>query len=255
MSITVNQLSFSYGGRRVLERVSFQTRPGELLCVLGANGAGKSTLFHCMLGLQPVHAGEVLVQGAPVRSIKPPELARRIAYVPQSHAPVYNYTVLDMALMGTAAQINGLSSPGAAQMRTAEAALNRLGILHLRSRGYMKISGGERQLVMIARALAQEAQVLIMDEPTANLDYGNQLRLFSRVKELVKAGYTVIQSTHNPEQALLFADRILALRDGRIAALGAPEAAITAELIKSLYGVPVRLRQNAEGRLRCEPIV
>ena len=255
MSIEVRNLSFSYGTRCILDEVSFKAYSGELLCVLGANGAGKSTLFHCILGIHLAYRGNIQLQGTPIRSFKPAELARIIAYVPQSHAPIYNYPVFDMVLMGTTAQIGGLSSPGAAQIQTGEAAWSQVGILHLRSRPYMQSSGGERQLVLIARALAQQASVLIMDEPTANLDYGNQLRLLSQIKELVKAGYTVIQSTHNPEQALLFADRILALRDGRLAAFGVPEEAITAELINALYGVPVRLRQNADGRVLCEPII
>jgi iron complex transport system ATP-binding protein len=140
-------------------------------------------------------------------------------------------------------------------MKAAGDALERVGISHLRERGYLRVSGGERQLTLIARALAQNAKVLIMDEPTANLDYGNQLRVLSRVTELTGEGYAIILSTHNPDHAFLFADRVLALRDGRVAALGAPRQAVTEELISALYGVTVRLHAGEGGRVFCEPIL
>jgi iron complex transport system ATP-binding protein len=255
MEIAVKDLSFSYGAHRVLDGVSFTAQSGELLAVLGPNGVGKSTLFYCLLGLSRPGGGEILLGGKPVGAAPPSELARQIAYVPQSHAPTFNYSVFDMVLMGTTARVGGLSAPGADELALADEALERVGIAHLRERGYLRISGGERQLTLIARALAQQAKILIMDEPTANLDYGNQLRVLSRVKALTREGYTVVQSTHNPDHAFLFADRVLALKDGRVAALGTPREAVTEELIESLYGVRVRLRENEDGRIFCEPML
>ncbi len=147
-------------------------------------------------------------------------------------------------------------SPGAQEMKLAEDAIERVGIGHLKKRGYMQISGGERQLSLIARALAQQASLVIMDEPTANLDYGNQLRILIRVKELVKSEkLTVIQSTHNPDHVFLFADRVLALIDGQVAAFGDPDEAVTEELIEALYGVRVHL-DRANGRYTaCRPVL
>ncbi|MDR0904832.1 MAG: ABC transporter ATP-binding protein [Oscillospiraceae bacterium] len=255
MSVVVENLSFSYGKRRVLDGVSFEAREGEMLCVLGPNGVGKSTLFNCILGLAPAESGEIRVDGEAVGNIGVRELARRIAFVPQSHAPTFNYSVFDMVLMGTTAHVGGISAPGAEQMLLAENALERVGISHLRERGYMQISGGERQLTLIARALAQQSGVIIMDEPTANLDYGNQLRVLMRVKELVREGMTVIQSTHNPDHAFLFADRVLALIDGRVAADGPPAEAVTESLIESLYGVRVKLTRGDDGAIHCHPIL
>jgi iron complex transport system ATP-binding protein len=255
ISVEVTDLTFSYGRRCVLNGVSFTARRGELLCVLGPNGVGKSTLFGCILGLITPSSGRTLIEGAPMGKIPPRELARKLAYVPQSHAPTFNYSVFDMVLMGTTARVGGISSPGAEQMRAASDAIARVGITHLKERGYMRISGGERQLTLIARALAQRAGIIIMDEPTANLDYGNQLRVLNFVRELSREGLTVIQSTHNPDHAFLFADRVLALNGGRVAALGEPDAALTEELIASLYGVRVGLSRSAGGALRCEPIL
>jgi iron complex transport system ATP-binding protein len=253
IALEARGLTFSYGRRRVLDGVSFVARRGEMLCVLGPNGVGKSTLFSCMLGLNAPSDGSVLVGGEPVNRIRPRELARRLAFVPQSHAPTFNYSVFDIVLMGTTARVGGLSTPGAEQLRSASEAMERVGISHLSGRGYTRISGGERQLALIARALAQRAEIIIMDEPTANLDYGNQLRVLECIRELSRAGLAVIQSTHNPDHAFMFADSVLALLDGRVAAFGRPEDAMTEELISSLYGISVRIVRGAAGAMRCDP--
>ena len=183
MSLEVRNLSFSYGSHRVLQNVSFRAREGELLAVLGPNGVGKSTMFHLLLGLEKSRFGTLWIDGEPVDSASA-LLARQIAYVPQSHYPSFNYSVTDMVLMGTTVQVHGFASPGLKQMAQAEDAMEQMGITHLRDRGYLQISGGERQLVLVARALAQQAKILILDEPTANLDYGNQLRVLSRIKRV-----------------------------------------------------------------------
>ena len=255
MSISVQNLCFSYGKRRVLNNVNLEIGNGEMLCLLGPNGVGKSTLFNCILGLLTPESGAVKIDGETLTDIGIRELARKIAFVPQSHAPTFNYSVFDMVLMGTTARVGGLSSPGSEQMKLADEALERVGITHLRERGYMHISGGERQLTLIARALAQQSDVIIMDEPTANLDYGNQLRVLIRIRELVREGITVIQSTHNPEHAFLFADRVVALIDGCVAADGPPSESVTEELIEALYGVRVTLTKGSDGTIHCHPIL
>jgi len=256
MSIEVKNVSFSYDKRPVLREVCFQAVPGEMLCVLGPNGVGKSTLFNCILGILKPQSGDIMLEGQDVQDFSARELAKKIAFVPQSHAPTFNYSVFDMVLMGTTAHVGGTSSPGAKETKLAEDALERVGISHLKRRGYMQISGGERQLSLIARALAQQASLVIMDEPTANLDYGNQLRILIRVKELVKSEkLTVIQSTHNPDHVFLFADKVLALIDGQVAAMGAPGEALTEELIEALYGVKVRLDKLPGGSTACRPVL
>jgi len=247
MSLTVKNLTVSYGKRRILSDVSFHANPGELLTVIGQNGAGKSTLFYCLLGIKRPDSGNIIVSDKSIHTYGAADLAKEIAYVPQSHAPTFNYSVFDMVLMGTTSQVSGFSAPGEKQAETVQSSLERVGIADLSHRGYLRISGGERQLVLIARALAQNARTLIMDEPTANLDYGNQLRVLSCVKSLAKSGYTVILSSHNPEHAFMFADRVLALKDGIVCAIGTPASVLSAELLHSLYGVQVRLRQTETG--------
>ncbi|MDR0818608.1 MAG: ABC transporter ATP-binding protein [Oscillospiraceae bacterium] len=236
--VSVSDLTFSYAKHLVLNGVSFTAYEGEVLAVLGPNGVGKSTLFHCLLGFHNREfGGEITICGESVRRTSPSVLATRVAFIPQSHAPTFNYTVRDMVLMGTTAQVGGLSAPGAAQIEIAERAIERAGVAHLAERGYTQISGGERQLTLVARAMAQQAKILVMDEPTANLDFGNQLRVMTRIKELTADGYTVILSTHSPDLAKHFATRILAISNGKVAALGAPADVLDDELICSLYGL------------------
>lgn len=253
-TLEVRNVSFSYGEQRVLEDISFRAETGQLVSVLGPNGVGKSTLFRCMLGLLKTYTGSIAVDGKDTRGMGARELARHVAYVPQSHYPAFNYTVLDMVLMGTSSRTAPFSPPRGKEIRAAMEALERLGIDGFAHRDYTHISGGERQLVLIARALAQNARVLMMDEPTANLDYGNQMRVMEQVRKLAGEGYTILQSTHNPDQAYLFSHRILAIQDGRVAADGVPAQVVDAGLIQTLYGIDVSVESFCEDRFRvCVP--
>ena len=237
MSISIEHLTFSYGSHEVLKGVTFHAEPGQFLSVLGPNGVGKS----CILGLLTPSGGSIAIHGTPISQLSPAQLARHIAFIPQSHNPVFNYSVFDMVLMGTTAQTGTFSSPGKAQTEVVEAALEKLGIAHLKDRSYGNISGGERQLVLIARAMAQQAKILVMDEPSANLDYGNRIRVMQTVRKLTEDGYCVIQSTHDPDQAYLYSDRVLALYDGRVLAFGTPQDTIDSQLISTLYSVDVEV--------------
>ena len=250
----VNDLRFAYGGREVLRGISFDTNYGDFLSVLGPNGVGKSTLFRCLLGLSTPTGGEVTVDGEKVAQLSPAQLARKMAYIPQSHHPLFNFSVLDMVLMGTTSQLGRFSVPGKAQEKMALAALERMGIMHLKDRGGSQISGGERQLVLIARAVAQQAKILVMDEPSANLDFGNKMRVMKTVKGLTDDGYTIIQSTHDPEQAYLYSDKILAIHGGKVLSWGTPREVMTESLISTLYGVDVEVCSMHDDRIRvCVP--
>ena len=254
MSIEVKNLSFSYGTRPVLQDISFRVEPGEFLSILGPNGVGKSTLFRCMLGLLSGYTGQVLVDGVETRQFSPREAARHIAYIPQSSRPVFNYRVFDIALMGATSAISPLRCPGREQMERCRWALDKIGISHLSQRCFHRLSGGEQQLVLIARALVQNAPILMLDEPTANLDFGNQLRILEQVRALAREGYTIIQTTHHPEQSYLFSHRILALQGGRILLDGSPAQVLTRETIRALYGVEVDVVKLYDDRARvCIP--
>lgn len=249
MKLEVRNLSFAYGEHQVLKNVSFTLEKGEFLSVLGPNGVGKSTLFRCILGRLSGYGGTITSGGDDLRAMSRREAARRMAYIPQIHTPTFSYTVLDTVLMGTARQLSPFAQPGRAQTERAMAALERVGAAHLAQRDFTRLSGGEQQLVLVARAIAQQAEMLIMDEPTSALDYGNQLRILQMVRELAQEGYGVLLSTHNPQHALTFATRTLALADGQVAALGSPEEVLTPELVSRLYGVDVIFAQTQAGRV------
>lgn len=255
MSIEVRNLSFSYGIHAVLSDVSFTAEDGMLINVLGPNGVGKSTLFRCVLGLERRFQGSIKVNGKDIRSLSIKQRAKEISYIPQSHAPVYDFEVLDVVLMSTTNDLPSLGTPGAVHLERAYAALERIGISHLATRTYTQISGGEQQLVLIARALAQNARTIIMDEPTSALDYGNTVRVLSCVRRLAREGMSIIQSTHQPDQAFLYSDKTLVISKGQIAAFGPPKEVITKDLISDLYGIDVEVNSLYDDKVRvCVPV-
>ena len=255
MMLDVQHLSFSYPHRQVLNDINFTIAPGRLVSLLGPNGTGKSTLFRCVLNLLAGYHGKVIIDGTDTTQIRLPQLAKLIAYIPQVHYPAFNYTVLDMVLMGTSAGLSPFGVPGAKELEQAHDALELLGVEALAERNYMQISGGEQQLVLIARAIAQDSRLLIMDEPTASLDFGNQVRVMQCVRGLVSKGYTIFQATHNPNQAFAYSDQIIAMQGGRIVANGPPQDVVNADLINELYGIKSRVESLEEGRIRfCLPI-
>ncbi len=247
MCLKVWGLCFFFGLRPALADVGFEAADGRLTAVLGPNGAGKTTLFNCILGLRRRYEGEILLDGENAARLSARALAQRVAYIPQSHAQAVGYTALDMALMGAARALGPLSSPGRREKEAAMAALERLDIARLAGREFTRLSGGERQLVLIARALAQRTRTLLMDEPTASLDYGNQARVLSLVRGLADEGYAVLMTTHDPQHALWYADTTLALCGGRVAALGPTRRVVDAAFIERLYGVRATLTDTEAG--------
>jgi len=247
VTLTVENLSFGYGSREVLRDLSFTAQGGELLAVLGPNGVGKSTLFRCLMGLERRYRGRILLDGTDLSALPPRARAHRAALIPQVHPLSFRYRVFDMVLMGTSHGLSPLALPGEREKAAARAALERVGIDGLAERPFDQLSGGEQQLVFIARALAQQAGMLLMDEPTASLDYGNRLRVLGVARDLARDGYTVLLSTHDPQHALWFANRAMALQDGRILALGAPREVVTADLLCRLYGRKIALVDTPQG--------
>lgn len=225
-----------------------------MLCLLGANGSGKTTLLKTLLGLLPSLSGSVLAAGRPLAGLTAGERAALLAYVPQAHAGLFPFTVRDLVCMGRAAHLPLFASPGAVDLAKADAALQRLGIGHLAHRPYTSVSGGERQLALVARALTQEAAVVVLDEPTASLDFGNQIRVLQEVRRLSAGGRAVLFSTHDPDHAFQCADRVALLHQGRLLALDRPERALDGQTLSTLYGVAIEVvTVGGDGRRACLP--
>ena len=250
MTLTVKDLTYRYAktAAPVLQGISFSAESGDFLSVLGANGAGKSTLFRCLLGGLTDYTGAIALDGRDVRTLPRRETAEHIAYIPQIHRPTFGYSVLDTTLMGLTRQLSPFRSPTPEMEKQAMDALEQMGVALLAERNFATLSGGEQQLVLIARALCQQSDILVMDEPTSSLDYGNQLRVLERVRLLAWQGYTVLLSTHDPQHALRFSQKVLALSGGQVAAEGDTADVLTPELLRRLYGVEAVLLDTPYGR-------
>ena len=253
MKLEARALAFGYPGKPVGRGVDLSLGPVDVLCLLGPNGAGKTTLFKTLLGLLPPQGGEVRIGGTPLGRLKRREIARRIAYIPQAHTPPFPFAVRDVVLMGRTAHLRPFESPGRADREAAERALDLLGIGALAGADYTRISGGQRQLALIARALAQETPLLIMDEPTASLDFGNQALVLREVRRLVGKGFGLVISTHNPDHAFACATRVALLHGGGVMAAGAPADVLTPDHMLRMYGVTVTIERLADGRTVCAP--
>lgn len=251
--LAVHHLAFGYGSRVVGRNVGFSLGAGETLAVLGGNGCGKTTLFRTLLGLLEPLAGSVTIAGEDIARMSPAARARRLAYVPQQQTTGFAFTVTEAVLMGRAANIGWFAQPAARDRSAVNDALERVGMTHLMHRPMTEISGGERQLALIARALAQGADILVLDEPTANLDYGNKLRVLQELERLRSEGRTILFSTHDPDHALAHADRALLLANGTTLALAAVAEALTDATLTKLYGIPVRVT-DVEGIRRVFPV-
>jgi len=252
-AIDIEHVTYSYSRKAVLKDITISFEAGEVVSLLGPNGSGKTTLLKLLLGIYKPQIGSVQLGNRPVHSVPPKQLARRIAYVPQVHRPSFGYRVLDVVLMGRMHHKPFFFRFTDADEQAALNALERLSIGHLKERSYTSISGGERQLVMIARALAQEAGIFIMDEPVNGLDYGNQIRMLSRIAELSGSGYTFIKTTHFPDHALWISDRVVLLKEGRVIADGATERVITKSNLYRLYNTHVDVLGLEGGTSICVP--
>lgn len=246
--IEVKGLSFSHKGEGnpVLKGVEFKASPGEVTTILGPNGSGKTTLFKCILGIWRPEEGDVLLNGRSIRTLKRAEIAKGVAVVPQDHEPPFPYSVFDVILMGRTAHVGLFASPSQRDKEVAHKAMNTIGIKDMAERPYTRISGGERQLVLIARCLAQEASVMLLDEPTAHLDFKNQIMVLTKVRSIAKErGLTLMMTLHDPNLALLYSDQVLLLNDGSLIAKGEPKEVITKENLMRVYGLEVEfISQN-----------
>ena len=243
MLYDIQNLHFSYRtkGPEVLKGVNLSIRQGEILTVLGRNGAGKSTLFSCMLGMKKPQQGSIRIQGRSIGTMTEREIATVVGFVPQSHNPAFAYTVEEFVLMGCAAKIGLLSNPGAKEREKTQAALEKMGISHLAKRPYTELSGGERQQVTIARAIVGEPKIILFDEPTAHLDFANQVKVLRIVKKLSEDGYAVAMTTHDPNHALLLGGYTAILGDNGKIIWGETQSIVTQENLEKVYGPDICL--------------
>ncbi len=251
MKLCVNNGCYRYtdGERVVLQNVSFEAAPGEVTAILGPNGAGKTTLLRCAMGLLKWQSGASFLDGRDIRSLSQRQLWQSVAYVPQARQASQAYTVEELVLLGRSARISRFSLPGKKDMEAANAALARLGLQDFAKRSCGELSGGEMQMVLIARALAAEAQVLILDEPESNLDFKNQLLVLDTISALAKEGMTCIFNTHYPAHALRRAQKSLLLSKTGAYRFGETREVLTERTIAEYFGVRVVIGeiQTAEG--------
>lgn len=252
--LEVRDVRFGYAdGDEVLAGVTLEVRSGECMCLMGVNGCGKSTLLDCVLGAHRVLSGSIRVQGHDVRQLKPASLARMAAYVPQVHERSFPYEVEHIVLMGRTAHAQGLGAPDEGDAELARDALCACGIEHLAQRPYTSLSGGEMQMVMLARALVQEAPLILMDEPTAHLDFRNELLFLETVQRLVAESHvTVLMATHAPNQAFLLAQagvptRVALMHHGRVYREGAPRSVLDVKTLREVFGVHACLLEGFDG--------
>ena len=257
MTLAARALAYGFGDRVVGRGIELEIGAGEVVAVLGPNGSGKTTLLRTLQGLLAPLSGTVTLDGRTLSEWPARSRATRLAYVPQAAESYFDFTVLEMVEMGRTAHRGVFARPGARDIERSLAALERLGIESLAARPIHRVSGGERQLTLVARALATEATHILMDEPAANLDFGNQSRVLDEIARLREAGSAVVLSTHHPDHALAVADRVVMIRDGTTMAMGPTEEVVNSENLSALYGrrVEVALVASGEGtpRLACFP--
>lgn len=239
MGLSIENLSVGYGGKAVLRSVSLSLGGGEALAVLGANGAGKTTLFRSLLHLIEPLTGRVMLDGRDTAKLSRKQLAARIAYVPQCHHCTFPYTVMDIVAMGLNPHISRFGEPSKKDYGTVADTLDLLGIGRLGSRYYRNLSGGEKQLALIARALVQKPKLMVMDEPTASLDFANAVTVLSQILRLKGSDMALMITSHSPRQAQVYADKVLMLKDGGVYRLGGVELFSDEGVLHGLYGIDI----------------
>jgi iron complex transport system ATP-binding protein len=239
--VRVRSATFGYGQREVLKGLDLDVYPGEVLSILGPNGCGKTTLLRCIGGASIVASGSITLGDVDIGSMPPPARARKIGFLFQDHAAAFPYAVRDVVTMGRAPHLGLFGSPGRADFAIADEALERVGMAHLKNRPYTHVSGGERQLALLARTLAQRPELILLDEPTAHLDFRNQVLALRIIRSLASAGMTMVMTTHDPNHALWFGGRAALMKDGRFVAVGPVADVITDATLSTTYDTDVRV--------------
>ncbi len=242
MALRVEGLRFSYGKRLILNGAELELREEEVLTLLGPNGCGKTTLLKCINRILKPEDGTVFIDGRNYFDLSEKEIAMSLGYVPQEHRPPFPYTVLEFVLLGRSPHLGMFSHPSERDRRIAMESLKTVGIEKLAKRAYTELSGGERQLVLIARALATNAKILLLDEPTSHLDFRNSHRILSLIRRIVREKrLSAIITLHDPNLACMYSDRIAIVNGGRIIRIGKPDEVMDEQILREVYGINVRI--------------
>lgn len=253
-TVKIENAAFSYGDHLVFKDITLETKRGEIFCIMGKNGCGKSTLLDCILGFHTLDTGSLLVSGKAVSTYKPLELAKQMAYLPQSYDRSFPYKVRQVVLMGRTAYMGHFGSPSSEDKHLVNKLMAQIGIDHLAERPYTTLSGGELQMVMLARALAQESPLILMDEPTAHLDYYNELLFLETIAELVHTGNrSIFMATHSPNQAFYLESKGIPVRvglmwQGQLFESGTPKAVLTPQNLRRVYSIDAQIIETQDMR-------
>jgi iron complex transport system ATP-binding protein len=239
--IKLQEACFNYGERDIFSNLNFEIDKADIMCLLGSNGCGKTTLLRCIRGLLKFKTGCCFLDGTNINSLQTTTLAKKIGFVFQDHSAPFPYPVIEVVKMGRAPHLKMFSLPTAQDTQIAEESLDIVGMSHLRDKKFTQISGGERQLVMIARTLAQGPDVILMDEPTSALDFKNQTLVLKMINKLAKQGKTIILSTHFPNHAMLYSSKVALMNKGSFIAFGPACEVITESNLKNTYGIDVKI--------------
>jgi iron complex transport system ATP-binding protein len=246
----INKLNFSYGNSFSLKDISFSVNSGQICAILGPNASGKTTLIKCLAGVLSKESGAIIFDDRVAKGLTERELSRMLAYVPQTHEASFPYTVIDMVLMGRNPYIGYFSMPKKEDLNMSHMALATLKMEHIKDKAFTEISSGQQKMVLIARALAQETPIMLLDEPTAHLDFKNKLLVLKNIKNLVKAkGVSVLLSLHDPNEVTLIADQTIIMNNGEIVSQGKTEDVLTTRIIKEIYGIDVEVIDVAERKM------
>ena len=258
MKLIARDVAVGYSADAPLQKhIDFTVESGQICCVLGPNGCGKTTLVRTLLGAQPLLEGSLTIDGSDITAWSAKRLSQSVAYIAQVHDRPFPYAVKDVVMMGRANRMGASGQPGAKDYNMVENAMEELVIRHLRDKPYVDISGGELQMVMFARALVQEPQMIVMDEPTAALDYGNAVKVIEKIRELADTGFAIIMITHNPDHAFMTGAKVALFKREKPMVFGDAAQVITRENIQDAYGINVKLveftHDNQEVMRMCAP--
>ena len=245
VKLEVKGLNFKYNGRCILENINLEVGEGEVLTILGPNGSGKTTLLRCIAGIINPEEGQIFINGNKIKKLKKEELARKISYVPQNEDGSFPATVFDTVLMGRKPYLTW--NPSNKDLEVVSATLGFLGLKEFALRDFNELSGGEKQKVLIARAIVQQAQIMLLDEPTSNLDLRHQLEVLEIIRRLAdERGISVIMATHDLNLAPRYSDELVMLKNGKVFCLGKPKQVITPENIKAVYQVEATIDNHSQ---------